>query len=76
MDLTDTQKQHIFDMAVELLHEDVEHDQDYLDRIIRYYVSSQNTEVQLAMISSEEECQTELWGSDPQTGKEFDYEAN
>jgi len=67
--LTDEQKQHIFDTAVELIHEDVGRDQDYLDRIIQYYVNAQNVEVQLAMISSDEDCQTDLLGFDPQTGK-------
>lgn len=71
MHLTDEQKQTIFDTAVELIHEDVEYDQDYLDRIIQYYVGAQNIEVQLAMISSYEDCQTDLLGFDPYTGKEI-----
>ena len=74
--LTDEQKQHIFDTAVELIFEDVEHDQDYLDRIIKYYVSAQNIEVQLDMISSDADCQADLLGFDPQTGKEFNHEAD
>ena len=69
--LADEQKQRIYDMAVELIHEDVEHDQDYLDNITRKYVSNHCIEDQLATISSKEECQAELLGFDPQTGKEL-----
>lgn len=67
--LTDEQKQEIFDMAVELIHEDAEHDQDYLNSIIKRYVGLYTVEGQLAMISSEEEYQTDLLGFDPRTGE-------
>lgn len=72
--LTDKQKQHIFNTAVELIHEDIRHDQDYLNRIIQHYVNARNIEVQLAIISSDEDCQTHLLGFDPQTGKEVELE--
>lgn len=67
--LTSKQKQHIFDTAVKLLRETVAHDVDYMDFILRQYVSSYRIEAQLDMISSDEDCQTDLLGFDPQTGK-------
>lgn len=67
--LNDKQKQRIFDLTVELLHEDVKHDQNCLDRIIRKYVESKDIENQLTIISSDEDCQASLLGFDPSTGE-------
>ena len=73
--LTAKQEIEIYNLAVEKILEDCKRP-EYLASVVKGFVQTMTTEQQLYEISSDPQCQKEDLGFDPETGEEYDEEAN